>query len=256
VAASTSHWKLEAEEQWRDNVLATRNLVTAALAKHVGRFVYTSTGATYPYRHATSVEEAEKIPNQYVRTKRLSELEVRHGMERGLDAVFTQPAIVVGPYDYHSYSQIFTSMQAGKLPGVLPGSIEFCHARDVARAHVRAFEVGRRGESYVLGGHYASWLEVYQKIARLVGAKPPNHQTPLWILYALAYPAEWLSYLTRRPPLITPQLVQLLKPGGLTPAEEVRKSKEELGYESLPIDTMFQDCYDWLVQERLLKPSA
>jgi hypothetical protein len=66
-------------------------------------------------------------------------------------------------------------------------------------------------------------------------------QTPLWVLYALAYPAEWVSYITRRRPLITPQLVQLLKPGGLTPPEEVRKSKEELGYESASIDTMLQD---------------
>jgi nucleoside-diphosphate-sugar epimerase len=253
VAANTSHWRLEAAEQWRDNVLATRNLVATAISKHVGRFVYTSTGATFPYRHLHSVEEAMRIPNQYVRTKRLSELEVGSGMDAGLDAVFTQPAIVVGPYDYNSYSQIFTSLQAGTMPGVLPGSIEFCHARDVARAHVTAFERGRRGESYVLGGPYASWLEVCQKIARLVGAKPPRWQTPLWVLYAIAYPAEWGSYWTRRRPLLTPQLVHLLKPGGRTPPEVARKSRDELGYVSPSIDTMLRDCYEWLVQEGLLE---
>lgn len=255
VAANTSHWSLEAAEQWRDNVLATRNLVAAALDKSAGRFVYTSTGATFPYRHLRTVEEARQIPNQYVRTKRLSELEVCSGMDRGLDAVLTQPAIVMGPYDYNSYSQIFTSLQAGKLPGVLPGSIEFCHARDVARAHVRAFEVGQRGESYLLGGPYVSWLEVFQKIARLIGAKPPKHKTPLWVLYAVAYPAEWVSYLTRKKPLITPQLIQLLKLGGLTPSTEAHKSREILSYQSASLDTMLRDCYEWLVAEGLLRPA-
>jgi dihydroflavonol-4-reductase len=46
VAGNTSYWNVEAEEQWKDNVLATRNLVQAALAKKVKRFIFTSTGAT------------------------------------------------------------------------------------------------------------------------------------------------------------------------------------------------------------------
>jgi hypothetical protein len=61
-----------------------------------------------------------------------------------------------------------------------------------------------------------------------------------------------MSYLTRRAPIVTPQLVRLLKPGGITPDEEVQKSKVELGYQSGSLDEMLKDCYEWLVKEGLL----
>src|SRR3954451_24410785 len=50
VAGNTSHWAREAGRQWRDNVLATRNLVDAAVARRVKKFVFTSTGATLAYQ--------------------------------------------------------------------------------------------------------------------------------------------------------------------------------------------------------------
>jgi nucleoside-diphosphate-sugar epimerase len=250
AAANTSHWPLEETAQWRDNVLATRHLVRVALEKRVRRFVFTSTGATTPFA-GTSKEEAEQIPSAYVRTKRLSELEVHDGIRRGLDAVITQPAIVFGAYDYNSYSQIFTAMEAGQM-GVLPGTIEFCHARDVATAHIRAFEQGRTGQSYTLGGPSAAWLDVYCKIAALLNVPAPRAATPVWLLYAIAYPLLWSSYLTRKKPLITPQIVHLLKIGGTTAPEEVLKSRNDLGYQSASIDQMIDDCYRWLLLEGLI----
>jgi nucleoside-diphosphate-sugar epimerase len=250
VAANTSHWPLEEKEQWRDNVLATRHLVQVAIEQRVKRFIYTSTGATSVYS-GTWKEEAARIPSSYVRTKRLSELEVSDGIQRGLDAVITQPAIVFGAFDYNSYSQIFIAMEAGKA-WVLPGAIEFCHARNVAIAHIRAFEKGRTGESYVLGGHHSTWLDVYRKIASLLNVPAPNSETPVWVLYAISYPLLWISHLTRKKPLITPQLVHLLKKGGITDPEEVLKSRNELGYQSASIDEMIEDCYNWLVHEGLV----
>jgi nucleoside-diphosphate-sugar epimerase len=250
VAANTSHWPLEEEAQWKDNVLATRHLVEVALEKRVGRFIFTSTGATFPFRE-TSKDEAQRIPSAYVRTKRLAELEVHDGIRRGLDAVITQPAIVFGAFDYNSYSQIFMAMEAGQL-GVLPGTIEFCHARDVAMAHLRSFERGRTGESYPLGGPSSTWLDVYRKIAALLNVPAPRSATPVWVLYAIAYPLLWSSYLTRKKPLITPQILHLLKLGGKTPPDVERKSRVELGYRSASIDQMIDDCYQWLLREGLV----
>jgi nucleoside-diphosphate-sugar epimerase len=250
VAGNTSHWPLEEKEQWKDNVLATHHLVQVAIEQRVKRFIYTSTGATSLYS-GTSKEEAARIPSAYVRTKRLSELEVCDGIQRGLDAVITQPAIVFGAFDYNSYSQIFIAMEAGKV-WVLPGAIEFCHARDVAIAHIRAFEKGRTGESYVLGGHHSTWLDVYLKIASLLNVPAPNSETPVWVLYAVSYPLLWMSHLTRKKPLITPQLVHLLRKGGITDSKEVLKSKNELEYQSASIDEMIEDCYNWLLREGLV----
>ncbi len=249
AAANVSHWPLEEKEQWKDNVLGTRHLVQAALEKKAKRFIFTSTGATFKFSH-TSKSEAARIGCSYVRTKRLAELEVQDGIARGLDAVITRPIIVVGAFDYGNYSQIFTHMKAGKV-AVFPGSIEFCHARDVARAHISAFEKGRKGECSVLAGPEATWLEFCQKIARLLDVPPPKKQTPpAWALYALSYLLLWISYLTRKKPLITPQLLDLVvKVGGVFSAEESRKSRQELGYQSASLDEMLKDCHEWMVRE-------
>lgn len=251
VAANTSHWPLEESQQWMDNVLATRNLALAAVEKQVGRFILTSTGATYPYRQC-SRSEAARIESSYIRTKRLSEIEVEECVTAGiLNAVILRPIIVIGAYDYNSYSQIFTAIANQKLNGVFPGRIDFCHARDVAKAHVSAYEKGRAGEAYLLAGPNASWLQLVQKIGQRLGVQTLEKSTPLWQLFLLSYPALWISYLTRKKPMITPQLVRLLGTG-LTPASEFCKANKELGYESSSLDDMINDCMEWMESEGML----
>ena len=90
AAANTSHWPAERQQQFMDNVVATRNLTKASLAAAVKRFIFTSTGATLPYQGADE-RLAGKIDNGYIRTKRLSELEIFKSAEEGLDAVLTSP---------------------------------------------------------------------------------------------------------------------------------------------------------------------
>jgi nucleoside-diphosphate-sugar epimerase len=252
AAANVSHWHREAAAQHRDNVLATRHLVVAALARKAGRFIFTSTGATDPHA-GCGPDQAARIPCQYVRTKRLSEIEVEAGVARGLDAVTVKPAIVVGAYDWNNYSRIFTMLaRRPVVVVVLPGTVDFCHARDVARGHVGAFAAGRRGASYALGGHPACWLDIYRRVARLLGVAPPARATPLWMLRAVSYPLTWMSCLSGRRPPITPQLVAMLAGSGTTSNQELERSRSELGYASAPIDAMLADCHRWMVAEGLL----
>src|SRR5258708_26423446 len=163
VAGNTSHWAREADQQWKDNVLVTRNLVEAALASRVQKFIFTSTGATLPYQGADERLTME-ITDGYVRTKRLAELEIYKAMPRGLFAVLLHPIIVIGPYDYNNYAQIFSALRSGKIKAAFPGRIAFCHAADVARAHIQAFEQGRPFESCVLRGTYTALRDAFQRI--------------------------------------------------------------------------------------------
>ena len=247
VAGNTSHWSLDAARQWKDNVLATRHLVQVALEKKVGRFLFTSTGATLGYRNSDE-PRVQRIRNGYVRTKRLAELEIYKGLEQGLDAMILQPIIVIGPYDYNSYSQIFSNMKNGPVRLAFPGRIAFCHARDVAHAHRMAYEKGRNGEQYVLGGTYTTWLEAFRLICDSVGAPPPR-TAPIWLLTGAAYALQLTSYVTRKKPLLTPELVALLEDAPDVSYPEKRKAKEELGYESRPLDVMVRDCHNWLLRE-------
>jgi len=249
VAGNTSHWSAQSAVQWKDNVLATQNLVAAAVEKKVKKFVFTSTGATLPYQ-LHDEKNAQEIKQSYIQTKRLAEIAVFKGADQGLDAVILQPIIVIGAYDYNSYAQIFTAIKAGKIKFALPGRIAFCHARDVARAHVQAFYNGRCYESYTLAGPDTTSLECFQKIAAAVGVEPPIRTASRRSLMLIAQLMELASRFTNKPPLISSDLVKLLRDYGPFSHSEQRKAREVLGYESASLDEMIHDCHAWLVKER------
>jgi dihydroflavonol-4-reductase len=248
VAGNTSHWPSEASQQWNDNVLVTRNLVQIAIEKKVKRFIFTSTGATRPYQHLDE-KQCQNIKAGYKRTKRLAEIEVVKGLEQGLDAVIIQPTIVVGAYDYNSYAQIFTGLKSGEIKIVFPGKIAFCHANDVAKAHVQAYEKGRCGEHYVLGGTYTTWLDFFVRIARVVGVKPIKASTSKGVLRILAYLEFFRTLFTRKKPQLTSDLIELVVDDPDLSYFEKNRSQQELGYESASIDQMVSDCYAWMKKE-------
>lgn len=250
VAGNTSHWSHDASIQWKDNVLATRNLVNAALKHKVGRFIFTSTGATNPHQWMDE-RLAQSIRVGYVRTKRLSELEVSRGIEHGLDAVIIKPIIVIGRYDYHTYTNFFKMMVGKGQRIVLPGNIVFCHAEDVARAHVLAFERGKSGESYVLPGAYSSWLKLCQHIATLAGQPIPRKATSLRFLILLAHTMELFSKFSRRAPLMTPEVLRLLHDSADVTYYEKQKTIEGLGYDAGPLEDAVLDCYQWMKAEKM-----
>ncbi len=248
IAGNTSHWSKEAATQRKDNVLATRNLVMAALKKDIKRFIFTSTGATLPFQD-TDREGAEKIDEPYIKTKRLAEIEVQEAAEFGLNTVTLHPIIVVGPYDYNSYSEIFRQLKHSPIKAVFPGSIAFCHAEDVARAHLQAYERGSPGSHYVLGGTHTTWLEMSQKISRLLGVREPRRATPSWVLKPVAHAMTAFATLTHRKPLLTPELLSLIHDTDDIPLADRARARSELGYVSRPLDQMLEDCLEWLKSE-------
>ncbi len=254
VAANLSHWAADAEQQWRDNVLGTRHLVEATLRKPGMRFIFTSTGAVLPYQH---LDEAgvNRIRNGYTRTKRLAEFEVEKGIARGLDAVTLRLQIVFGAHDYNSYAQIFDVMRTSKLRPCFPGRINFCHAGDVARGQVSAYERGRSGEYYTLSGPYATWREAFGIICRCLGVGEPR-AIPEWVLRPASRLAAFGGRLAGRKPVLTPDLVELCRDYPDLGTYEQRKAEVELGYRSRSLEAMVRDCYEWLVEQGRLPRRA
>src|SRR3546814_10425592 len=79
-----------------------------------------------------------------------------------------------------------TLVRSGKLPGVPPGSGSFADVREVARAQVRAWQRGRFGETYLLGGEHLRFLELVTRVGGKLGRKTPTRATPGWALMAWA----------------------------------------------------------------------
>jgi nucleoside-diphosphate-sugar epimerase len=254
LAADTSHWSRADARQTRVNVGGTQAIVSAALERKARRFVHTSSIAAYGFQPGRITEEtcstALDSSINYFRSKRLAELEVQRGIERGLDAVILNPANIVGPHDRTGWSRFFGLIDQGRLPGVPPGRGSFCHAREVANAQLAAWERGRCGHHYLLGGADASFLELVQAVGRLLGRPTPTRTTPAWLSKLAGRVSLWGSYLTGNEPDLTPEKATLLSADLLCSSH---KAERELGYRSVSLESMLADCHRWLIEQGLLR---
>jgi nucleoside-diphosphate-sugar epimerase len=253
VAANLTFWAPRHREQERVNVGGTANVARVARERGAGRLVHTSSIAAFGEHPEPITEEtpsnAEHARLNYFRTKWRAEGEVRRAIDAGLDAVIVNPANVVGPHDRTGWSRLFFLVERRKLPVLYPGRASFCHVREVARAHVAAAVRGRCGASYLLGGADATYAEVLRTIAELLGRPAPRLAPPAPVLLAIAAVAVLPSYLTRREPPITPEGTYLVCRTELCRSD---RAERELGYRPVPLRTMLEDAYRWLVGEGLL----
>ena len=127
----------------------------------------------------------------------------------------------------------------GDCPAYRPGSRSFCHAREVARAHVAAATRGRAGDNYLLGGTDASFLELVREIGAALGRPVPRRATPAWVLRALAAAGAMQGALTGKQPTLTPEAVRMVT-GSLTC--DCAKATRELGFRAVPLGEMVRDC--------------
>lgn len=253
VAASLSFWSRKNAQQERINVGGTRNVVDAALSRGARRLVHTSSIAAYgmhqePIQEFT-VQKASGSWIGYLRTKALAEVEVRRGIERGLDAVIINPANIAGPYDRTGWASVIRQIHAGKFRGVPPGGGSFCHVREVAGAHIAAAEKGVPGENYLLGGAEASYLEMAQIAAELCGKEPPKKAISPLLLKVLARLGVGLAIFTGKPPLITPEMAEVASSFMVCKSD---KAERVLGYQPVPLLTMLEDSHHWLTENGLL----
>jgi len=254
LAGNTSHWKLGDRLQTRVNVNGTRNMAAAALKRKARRFIHTSSIAAFGFqpRRITETTESTALRSRinYFRTKRLAELEVHRGIENGLDAVILNPGNIIGPHDYAGWSRMFLMIHQGKLPGIPPGKGSFCSAREVASAHIDAFERGRRGHHYLLGGADASFQDLCVEIGKLLGKPVSKKATPPYLLKIAGRVSLWGSYLTRKEPPLTPEKAELVSSELICDSD---KAVREIGYRTAPLNTMLKECYNWLIINELIK---
>lgn len=248
VAADTGMWSKLNERQNHINIDGTRNVVQVALEKKAGRFIHTSSIGAFGNIHGPVIDEqtpsqAMVSPINYYRSKYLSEQEVFAGIKRGLDAVILNPAQIVGPYDYNYTPLIIDTIKKGGMVAVPKGSSVLGHVKDYARAHVAAYEKGRTGERYLLGGVHATYAELFQVIGKMLGRKTPNIFFPAGFMSLIAVIMDKVSLITNKEPLLCPEKVILLN----NPVRiSSKKAERELGFTTCSLDEMFRDCYEWM----------
>ena len=248
VAASTSVWSRRNQDQQQINVNGTHNVLNAAVKAQSRRFIHTSSFTTWGFQDRVLTEDSERTAAtdwiNYVRTKYVAEQYVLDAAQTGrMDAVILNPGHILGPGDRHNWSRMFTLLNAGKLPGVPPGSGPFADVRQVAKAHIEAFHRGRNGEKYLLGGESVSFLELIRIAGEVLGKPVPKKPTPAWLLKFVAHLYELGSRVTGNEPDLTPESALMIS----SRLEcDSSRAQRELDYSITPIKTLVQDSVDWM----------
>ncbi len=250
VAGNTNQWSRQNDAQTRDNVDGTENVVRAALQAGAKRLIHTSSISAYGdiggrLEESTPSRAARSWIN-YQRTKWLGEEKVRAGIAQGLPAVIMNPGGILGPYDLHTWARLFVLIDKGGLPGIPPGVTSFAHVREVVKAHITAVEHGRVGENYLLAGTDASYLDLFTAIGRVMGKPIPKRVLLATFLRLYARIDTALAALKGKPPTLTPEMAASTTRRLNVPST---KAQRELGFRTVPLETMVKDCYDWLLAE-------
>ncbi|MEW5987960.1 MAG: NAD-dependent epimerase/dehydratase family protein [Chloroflexota bacterium] len=249
VAAVADYWRQGAERVYRVNVEGTKNVLAAAQAAGVPRFVFTSSlaslGLPAPGHTLDESCQFNLRPEQfpYGHSKHLAEIEVRKAVEAGLAAVIVNPSVVIGPRDVNQISGSFIVEAAnGRLRFYSPGGVNWIAVGDVVAGHIAAAERGRVGERYILGGENLSYRMAISAICEVVGQRPPTLSVPDWILPAAAVGVRAARLLLgNRVPLDANQ-VQM---AGVNIYANPQKAIQELNLPQTPFRLAVQQTYEW-----------
>ncbi|UAJ09739.1 hopanoid-associated sugar epimerase [Glacieibacterium megasporae] len=257
VAADYRLWARDPEEIVRNNRTQTENVMRSALAAGVQRIVHTSSVATLGLDRLPA-DETDPLTHDlaigaYKRSKVVAERLVEAMIAAdGLPAVIVNPSTPIGPRDVRPTptGRIIVEAATGKIPAFVDTGLNLVHVDDVARGHVLAFERGRIGERYILGGQDVSLRTMLGDIARLVGRKPPTISLPRGPLFPLAWAAEAVAQITGREPFLT---ADALRMAGHHMYFTSAKAEAELGYTARPYGVALADALAWFGAAGMLR---
>jgi dihydroflavonol-4-reductase len=258
VAADYRLGAFDPAQLYRNNVDGTRNILDACRAGGVARLVYTSSVATIgipadgsPGHELTPVALGDMI-GHYKRSKFLAEQVVREWTDSGTSVVIVNPSTPIGPGDLKPTptGQMVLDAASGRMPAYIDTGLNIVHVDDVAMGHLLAFDRGRAGERYILGGEDMTLRAILTEIATLAGRRPPNIRLPRAVVLPIAYAAEAVARMTGRTTRITVEGVRMARKRMFFSSE---KAQRELGYQWRPPAMAFGDAVQWLREQGLLQ---
>jgi len=185
----------------------------------------------------------------YKRSKFLAEQAVRQLIaEQGAPVVIVSPTAPFGPRDRKPTptGRIVIEAASGRMPAYVDTGLNVVHVDDVALGHLLAFQMGRIGETYILGGENRTLRWILEQIAELSGAAPPRLRLPTWLVMPLAAVSERMASIgVVRQPFATVDEVRMSQHYMYFSSA---KASAELGYRPRPAVEALREALAWFAQ--------
>lgn len=229
------------------NVGSTEVLAQAARRREI-RMIYVSTVDTLPAsKDGTPIDENSpgdaKVDCSYVASKRAASAAFDEEVKKGLDGITVCPGFMLGPNDWKPSSGEMLLLVA-KLPlfFVAGGGCTVVDVRDVAEGILRAIQRGKAGEKYILGGENMSYMELWTRMAKVIGCRGPKKKMGGIIANVVGKTGDLISKFCKQELAVNSAAVSM---GQLLHYYSSQKAIDELGYEIGDVDIAIEDAWKW-----------
>lgn len=233
-AAFVEEWGTRAQF-WEANVEGTRNLLEAAKAAGVRRFVHCGTeAAVFEGRDLVDIDETQPYParQRYLYSETKAEAERLVLAATGIEGVSVRPRLIWGPRDTSVLPAVLEMARQGAFAWIDGGRqrTSSAYVGNVVHALILALDHGAPGRAwFVADDGVRTMREVLTAWASTQGVELRARSVPSWVLRPLAALIEgvWRTLgLTRRPPL-TRFAIDMMSS---TVTVSTARARTELGY--------------------------
>lgn len=216
VASFFDFWARDSRSFDSVNVGGTKNAIAAAVVAKVPRFVHVSSALSIGEEKGEMGYEWTKHRGEslsdFERSKVESERMALKLRAKGIDVVVVNPSLILAPGDMGWVGRALTRAVAGGPRFGTDAAMSWIAADDAALGMIRALEVGKNGERYILSAERMSLRQLFEKVGTLTGRKPPG----AWSKAALDTLSK-ISVTVTKPfgkrPLLAPDEVRFLVNG-------------------------------------------
>lgn len=242
TAGLSSPWG-KYEDFYRINTQGTEQMVAAALAEDVPRFVHISTPSIYVQnKDCMNIRESDPLPerfiNAYAQTKYAAEQRVLAGAEQGLETVMLRPRALIGRGDTVIMPRLLRAHEAGRLRRVGDGRNQVdltpvdnvCHSIELALALPSESPALQEAFNISNGDPVNLWDTLKEAFKRLHLSLETERGIPFGVAYAMAAAMEASARRKKgypEPPLTRYGVIMISRSQTLN----IDKARQLLGYE-------------------------
>jgi nucleoside-diphosphate-sugar epimerase len=234
-AAHTEEWDRD-ETFYRVNVTGTDNVLNAAHAAKVRRFVHISSEAALANGEPlVRADETKPLPDDavagYPFTKNLAE---RHALAAaGIEVVVVRPRLIWGKGDTSLLPKLVGAVKGGRFKWISGGHYltSTCHVANACEGALLAAEKGKPGEVYFLtDGDPVELRWFFSEMFKTQQVEPPTGSIPRGLASTVAALTEpvWRAFGIKSPPP-APKAALALMGHEMTVVDA--KARRELGYQ-------------------------
>lgn len=251
VAADYRLWVPDPETMYAINVNGTQALIIAAAEAGMKRIVYTSSVATLGLNSDGSSADEETpsdlatINGYYKRSKYQAERIVKKLTDdHHLPLIIVNPSTPIGPGDVRPTptGRIVMDTLMGRMPAYVNTGLNIAHVDDIAQGHLLAYQRGKPGERYILGGDNMMLLQILQTIDEINEVQVNRIRVPVNLMLPLAWCMEKMASVTHTEPRATLDSIRMAKKLMFFSSA---KAHRELGYQYRPAIEALKDAVEW-----------